>query len=134
MFKKAEREKHMLEASSSTALKWPRKYVQLTVIEVLLLILYELIIIWIFLDMDVLFIYFKWLVFRLIVSDAYSWYCQCVKRVRIRSYSSPHFPRIFPHSDWIRRVSLRIQSECGKIRTRKNSVFGHFSRSECNNK
>ena len=28
-------------------------------------------------------------------------------------------------------VSLRIQSECRKIRTRKNSVFGHFSRSEC---
>ena len=26
-------------------------------------------------------------------------------------------------------VSLRIQSECGKIRIRKNSVFGHFSRS-----
>ena len=26
-------------------------------------------------------------------------------------------------------VSLRIQSECDKIRTRKNSVFGHFSRS-----
>ena len=28
--------------------------------------------------------------------------------------------RIFPHSDWIRRdtVSLRIQSDCGKIRTR----------------
>ena len=26
-------------------------------------------------------------------------------------------------------VSLRIQSECGKIRT-KNSVFRHFSRSE----
>ena len=34
--------------------------------------------------------------------------------------------RILPHSDW---VSLRIQSECGKIRTRKNFVFGHFSRS-----
>ena len=28
-----------------------------------------------------------------------------------------------------RSVSLRIKSECGKIRTRKNSVFGHFSRS-----
>ena len=27
-------------------------------------------------------------------------------------------------------VSLRIQSECGKTRTRKNSVFGHFSRSK----
>ena len=26
-------------------------------------------------------------------------------------------------------VSLRIQSECGKIRTRRNPVFGHFSRS-----
>ena len=40
--------------------------------------------------------------------------------------------RIFPHSDWIRRdrVPLFIQSECGKIRSRKNSVFGHFSRSD----
>ena len=28
------------------------------------------------------------------------------------------------------RISLRIQSECGKIWTKKNSVFGHFSRSE----
>ena len=27
------------------------------------------------------------------------------------------------------RVSLRIQSECGKIRTRNNCVLGHFSRS-----
>ena len=34
--------------------------------------------------------------------------------------------RIFPHLDWI-RVSVRIQSECRKIRTRNNSVFGHFS-------
>ena len=25
---------------------------------------------------------------------------------------------------------VRIQSECGKIRTRNNSIFGHFSRSE----
>ena len=28
-------------------------------------------------------------------------------------------------------VKLRIQSEYRKIRARKNSVFGHFSRSEC---
>ena len=27
------------------------------------------------------------------------------------------------------KVSLRIHSECGKIRTRNNSVFGHFARS-----
>ena len=26
-------------------------------------------------------------------------------------------------------ISPRIQSECGKIQTRKNSVFGHFPRS-----
>ena len=26
-------------------------------------------------------------------------------------------------------VSFRIQSKYGKVRTRKNSVFGHFSRS-----
>ena len=32
--------------------------------------------------------------------------------------------RIFPHLD----ISL-IQSKCGKIRTRENSVFGHLSRS-----
>ena len=34
--------------------------------------------------------------------------------------------RIFPRSNWIRRG---IQSECEKIRSRKSSVFGHFSRS-----
>ena len=28
-------------------------------------------------------------------------------------------------------VNLRIQSKCGKMRTRKNSVFGHLSRSDC---
>ena len=28
-------------------------------------------------------------------------------------------------------VNLRIQSEYRKIRTRKNSIFGHFSLSEC---
>ena len=40
---------------------------------------------------------------------------------------------IFPYPDWIRRVTvnLRIQSEYRKIRTRKNFVFGHFSRSDC---
>ena len=40
--------------------------------------------------------------------------------------------RIFPHSEWNMErygVSLRMQSECGKIWTRKSSVFGHFPRS-----
>ena len=41
----------------------------------------------------------------------------CGKNVQIQSFFWSAFSR--------------IQSECGKIRTRKNSVFGHFSRSEC---
>ena len=36
--------------------------------------------------------------------------------------------RVFPHSDWIFPNS-RIQSECVKIQTRKNSVFWHISHS-----
>ena len=47
----------------------------------------------------------------------------CVKSVQIRSFFCSVFSRI-------RTLSLRIQSECWKIRTRKNSVFGHFSRSD----
>ena len=35
------------------------------------------------------------------------------------------------NAEWY-RVSLRIQYECAKIRTRKNSVFGHFLRSDTN--
>ena len=34
-----------------------------------------------------------------------------------------------PENFTVYSVSLRIQSKCGNIRTRKNSVFGHFSRS-----
>ena len=34
------------------------------------------------------------------------------------------------HSQYV--LSLRIESECGKIRTRNSSVFGHFSHSEIN--
>ena len=35
--------------------------------------------------------------------------------------------RIFPHSDWIRRDTN--DTNAGKYRAKKNSVFGHFSRS-----
>ena len=41
----------------------------------------------------------------------------CVKSVRIRSYSGPHFPA-FGLNTYLYCVSLRIQSECGKMRTR----------------
>ena len=39
-------------------------------------------------------------------------------------FSGPYFPVFRLNTDWI-----RIQPEYGKTRTRKNSVFGHFSRS-----
>ena len=51
----------------------------------------------------------------------------CIKSVRIWNYFDPYFPsfgRKYLHS-----VSLRIQSECGKITDQNNSEYGHFSRS-----
>ena len=39
-------------------------------------------------------------------------------------------PEITPYLDTFHTVNLRIQSEYRKIRTRNNSVFGHFSRSD----
>ena len=42
---------------------------------------------------------------------------QCVKNVRIRSYSGPYFPT-FGLNMKTYSVSLHIQSECGNIRTR----------------
>ena len=52
----------------------------------------------------------------------------CVKCVQMWSFFWSVFSHIRPEYE----VSLRIQSECGKMltrKTRKNSVFGHFSRS-----
>ena len=43
-------------------------------------------------------------------------------------FSGPYFP-VFVLNTEINGVNLRIQSEYRKIWTRKNSVFGHFSRS-----
>ena len=43
-------------------------------------------------------------------------------------FSCPYFPAFELITERY-FVSLRIQSECGKIQTRKNSVFGHFSHS-----
>ena len=40
----------------------------------------------------------------------------CVKSVRIRSYSGPYFPAFGLNTERY-GVSLRIQSECGKMRT-----------------
>ena len=51
-----------------------------------------------------------------------------MKSVRIRSFSSPYFPTFGLNTERY-SISLRIQSECRKIRIRKNSVSGQFSRS-----
>ena len=59
----------------------------------------------------------------------------CVKSVHIRSYSGPHFSRIFPHLDWIRRdistspYSVRMQENAGKMWTKitqNTNTFTHF--------
>ena len=42
---------------------------------------------------------------------------RCVKSVRIRSYSGPHFPAFGMNTER-QRLSFRIQFECGKMRTR----------------
>ena len=42
----------------------------------------------------------------------------CVKNVRIWSFSGPYFPAFRLNTEKY-RVSVRIQSECGKIWTRK---------------
>ena len=50
-----------------------------------------------------------------------------MKIVQIQSFFYPYFP-VFGLNTEIYGVNLRIQSEYRKMRTRKNSVFGHFSR------
>ena len=60
----------------------------------------------------------------------------CVKSVRIRSYSGPHFPAFGLNTERS-GVSLRIQSECGKIRTRitpNTDIFYAVSYKEFNSK
>ena len=52
----------------------------------------------------------------------------CAKSVQIGSYFWSIFSR--SRTEYGEIFLVRIQSECGKIRTRNNSVFGHFSRSE----
>ena len=48
------------------------------------------------------------------------------ENVQIQSFSGPYFP-VFGLNTKIYGITLRIQSEYRRIRTRKNSVFGHFS-------
>ena len=46
----------------------------------------------------------------------HAWYKHCVKSVRIRSYSGPHFP-VFGLNTEKYSLSFHIQPECEKMRT-----------------
>ena len=59
------------------------------------------------------------------VIDPLTFHRHCVKSVNIRSFFGPHFP-IFGLNTEKYSLSLRIQSECGKIRTRKNLTMNTF--------
>ena len=50
---------------------------------------------------------------------------RCVRSVRIRNYSGLHFPAFTVNTDRC-RVSLRIQSECGKMQTRITQNTDNF--------
>ena len=51
------------------------------------------------------------------------------KVFRYGVFYGPYFPAFGLNTERS-EVSLHIQPECGKIQTRKNSVFGHISHSE----
>ena len=63
---------------------------------------------------------------------SYRMYHHCIKYVRIRSYSGPHFSRIFPHLDWIWRYTPYLSvfspniGKCGKNADQNTSEYGHF--------
>ena len=56
---------------------------------------------------------------------------QCLKCFRIRSFSCPYFPAFGLNTD-IYRVNLRIQSACGKIRTRKTPNIKFRTKTDTN--
>ena len=59
-----------------------------------------------------------------------SWFTFAVWKVsKYKVFSGLYLPAFRLNTE-IYGVSLRIQSESGKIRTRENSVFGHFSLSD----
>ena len=54
----------------------------------------------------------------------------CIKSVRIRSFSGLHFPT-FGLNTGRYSISLRIQSKCGKMRTRKTPNMDSFHEPHC---
>ena len=53
----------------------------------------------------------------------------CIKKIPIRSYSGPHFPRIWTEFGEMRSIfpfSVRMRENAGQ----NNSEYGHFLRSD----
>ena len=76
-------------------------------------------------------VYYWWVIFLIttILRTTFTWTFLAARKVsKYGVFSGPYFTAFGLNTE-IYGVSLRIQSECGEIRTRKNSVFGHFSRS-----
>ena len=70
----------------------------------------------------------------------YGRFTRCIEEVKMRTvtawkvskygvFSGPYFPALGLNTESY-GVPLRIQSESAEMRTKKNSVFRHFSRSE----
>ena len=77
---------------------------------------------------QMLFYFILKALFVLIIYKFLSWLFTAWKVSKYGFFSGPYFP-VFGLNPKIYSVSLRIQSKCRKIWTRKNSIFGHFSRS-----
>ena len=67
------------------------------------------------------------------ISEKWFGLYHCVKSVRIRSYSGPHFSRISRHSDWIRKDTKYLSvlnpnaGKWWKNADQNNSKYGHIS-------
>ena len=86
------------------------KYLNITIFSMLLS--YYLLIIW-----KINHTWYYNLSLDLFLNCSYFWKNHCVKSARIRSYSGLHFPAYGLNTERY-GISLRIQSKCGKIRTR----------------
>ena len=73
---------------------------------------------------EVFAVVFPWIL-RHFIDQLFYGTLHCMKSVQIWSYFWSAFP-LFGLNTEMYGVKLRIQSEYKKIRTRNNSVFGHF--------
>ena len=99
--------------------------IMINIFSLLLYLLFFLLLLWLR-TYSLIFIWFFFFMFSLFLfSFCFPTEWHCVKSVRIRIFSGPHF-RAFGLNTERYGVSLRIQSECGKMRTRITPNTGTF--------